>query len=167
LPYSCCVVAANSCGILQEQMNTSVTHINTENRYRNYIHKINNFKYFAWIERAVLLRWQIHVSWGDAIRGHILEVMNTSNYYFTSCSLWVCLFRSRFRAKLSAQWQWKSFCVQCAVSSNWSAHWMPSLKPTHKALFTTLYHKIPHILNSVSERLLTYSYVYGLFQCES
>jgi hypothetical protein len=32
---------------------------------------------------------------------------------------------------------------------------MPSHRPTHKALFTTLYHKTSHKVPSVSERLLT------------
>jgi hypothetical protein len=35
-------------------------------------------------------------------------------------------------------------CAVLCVTSNWSAQWMPSHRTTHKALFTTLYHKMMH-----------------------
>jgi hypothetical protein len=41
--------------------------------------------------------------------GHMPEDVNTSDRYFTSCSLSVHFFRSRFRVKLSPQWQWEVF----------------------------------------------------------
>jgi len=48
--------------------------------------------------------------------GHITGDLNTSNYCFTACSPSVCLFRSYFRAKLSPQWQWKSFSPVCSLT---------------------------------------------------
>ena len=66
---------------------------------------------------SYIAEMRIHVSWyADVSMGHITGDLNTSNHYFTSCSLSVCLFRSHFTVKLSPQWQWKGFCVQSNVS---------------------------------------------------
>jgi hypothetical protein len=68
-----------------------------------------NFLYYWGEDSGVLVH-------ADVSMGHITGDLNTTNYYFTSWSLSKCLFRSHFRAKLSPQWQWKSFCVQSYVS---------------------------------------------------
>jgi hypothetical protein len=100
---------------------TAVGHCSTA-KY-TFIQKIWNKRAETISENLNDLIWQC--CWSEDFRcadgadvstGHITENMNTTSYYFTSCSLSVFLFRSRFRAKLSPQWQLKCFCVQSNVS---------------------------------------------------
>ena len=70
--------------------------------------------------------------------------LNTSNYYFTSCSLSAGLFRSRFRKKLPPQWQWKCFSPHCSLMCPFKLTCSVNAfaQTEHKAIFTTLYHKM-------------------------
>ena len=106
----------------------------------------------------------IHVSWCDAVRSHIPQDLNTSNYYFTSYSLSVCFFRSDFRLKLLPQWQWKSFSPLCCLTCLFKLIFPVNAFQHNntQSHFTTMCHKVTHKVPSVVERFWHVARVYSL-----
>jgi hypothetical protein len=86
--------------------------------------------------------------------GQFLGHYKTLNHSFKSCSLSLCLFRSRFRAKLSSQCQWKCFSslqYPLSVQTDLPFNAFPQTEHTKP---TTLHHKMSHKVRCLSDRLL-------------